>query len=61
MLESVHRIAGNGRVDSTGAEQENGLLEQRSACLGHDEGTAGVLEERHHGGRGLNDLVHMRQ
>jgi len=39
---------GNGRVDSTGAEQQNRLPEQRRANLGHRERPTGGFDQLHH-------------
>lgn len=57
MLEIVFSVAGNAAVDSTGAEQENGLLEQRGTYLGHHEYSAGGVEKRNHAERRHDDLV----
>jgi len=57
MLEIVFIVTGNGAADSSGAEQENSLLEQRSAYLGHHEYSAGGLENRNHAECRHDDLV----
>ena len=56
MLAFVLKIFGNRAADSSGPEQENGLLEQRGGNLSHHQCSARFFQERHHRKRGINDL-----
>ena len=56
MLENVLKIAGNGAVDSPGAEQEDSLLEQCGTCFGHNESSTDFFEKHEHAEGSLNDL-----
>jgi len=57
MLEMAFGVTGNGAADATGAEQENGLVEQSGADIGDGKRSAGVLEERQHAERGTSNLM----
>jgi hypothetical protein len=60
MLEIEFGVTGNGAADTTGAEQEDGLLEQGGANLSDSGSAADVVEERQHVERRASDLTRRR-
>lgn len=60
MLETIIIGHGNGRVHSSRAEQEDGLLEQGRTESGYAECAIGVLEQCHHAADGLCDFLGVR-
>lgn len=57
MHQTSRAVGANGRVDSPGAEQKNGLAEQLCTDTGDNECSAGIFEEFSHCGHGVADFI----